>query len=93
VADGHASGDQTLTQVAGRLVGAVRADDVIGRQSGDEFAELLGEVGGEDEAIGSAERILGELRGPSISARGRSSSAARSGSPSPPSAARPPRSC
>ena len=43
---------------------AVRADDVVGRQSGDEFAVLLGRVRDEDEAILSAERILGELRRP-----------------------------
>ena len=38
----------------------------IGRSDvlGDEFAVLLGQVRGEDEAIGSAERILGELRRP-----------------------------
>jgi diguanylate cyclase (GGDEF)-like protein len=45
-------------------VSAVRADDVVGRQSGGEFAVLLGQVGGEDEAVVSAERILGELRRP-----------------------------
>jgi diguanylate cyclase (GGDEF)-like protein/PAS domain S-box-containing protein len=61
---GHAAGDQILAQVAGRLVGAVRADDVVGRQSGDEFAVLLGRVRNDDEAIASAERILGELRRP-----------------------------
>ena len=61
---GHAAGDEILVQVAGRLVGAVRADDVVGRQSGDEFAVLLGQVNDETEAIASAERILGELRRP-----------------------------
>jgi diguanylate cyclase (GGDEF)-like protein/PAS domain S-box-containing protein len=61
---GHAAGDQILAQVADRLVGAVRADDVVGRQSGDEFAVLLGRVRNDDEAIASAERILGELRRP-----------------------------
>jgi diguanylate cyclase (GGDEF)-like protein/PAS domain S-box-containing protein len=61
---GHAAGDQILAQVAGRLVGAVRADDVVGRQSGDEFAVLLGQIHNDDEAIASAERILGELRRP-----------------------------
>jgi diguanylate cyclase (GGDEF)-like protein len=45
-------------------VSAVRADDVVGRQSGDEFAVLLGQVRDEDEAIVSAERILGEIRRP-----------------------------
>jgi diguanylate cyclase (GGDEF)-like protein/PAS domain S-box-containing protein len=61
---GHAAGDEILVRVAGRLAGAVRAEDVVGRQSGDEFAVLLGHVGSEDEAIASAERILRELRRP-----------------------------
>jgi diguanylate cyclase (GGDEF)-like protein/PAS domain S-box-containing protein len=61
---GHAAGDQILVQIADRLAGAVRAEDVVGRQSGDEFAVLLSETRGDDEAIASAERILGELRRP-----------------------------
>jgi GGDEF domain-containing protein len=42
----------------------VRADDVVGRQSGDEFAILLDRVLGADEATIAAERILRELRRP-----------------------------
>ena len=61
---GHAAGDQILCAVADRLVGAVRADDVVARQSGDEFGILLGLVRDADEAITSAERILRELRRP-----------------------------
>ena len=61
---GHAAGDQILAQVARRLTGAIRSEDVVGRQSGDEFAVLLGQVRNEDEAKASAERILGELRRP-----------------------------
>jgi diguanylate cyclase (GGDEF)-like protein/PAS domain S-box-containing protein len=61
---GHAAGDEILCQVATRLVDAVRADDVVGRQSGDEFAVLLDQVRGEDEAAAAAERILGALRRP-----------------------------
>ena len=61
---GHAAGDQILVQVAERLVGAVRAEDVVARQSGDEFAILLGQVGSLDEAIHAAERLLRELRRP-----------------------------
>jgi diguanylate cyclase (GGDEF)-like protein/PAS domain S-box-containing protein len=61
---GHATGDEILVQVAKRLVGAVRAEDVVGRQSGDEFAIVLGQVRGADEAIASAERIHAELRRP-----------------------------
>jgi diguanylate cyclase (GGDEF)-like protein/PAS domain S-box-containing protein len=61
---GHATGDEILVQVATRLIGAVRAEDVVGRQSGDEFAIVLGQVRGPDEAIASAERIHAELRRP-----------------------------
>ena len=61
---GHAAGDRILAEVAGRLAGTVRAEDVVGRQSGDEFAVLLGQVRSDDEAIASAERILRELRRP-----------------------------
>ena len=61
---GHAAGDQILAQVAERLVSAVRADDVVARQSGDEFAILLDRVGSDDEGLVAADRILGELRRP-----------------------------
>ena len=61
---GHVAGDQILVRVAQRFVGAVRAEDVVGRQSGDEFAVLLADVRDADEAIVCAERILGELRRP-----------------------------
>jgi diguanylate cyclase (GGDEF)-like protein len=42
----------------------VRADNVVGRQSGDEFAVLLARVASIDEAVRAAERILRELRRP-----------------------------
>jgi diguanylate cyclase (GGDEF)-like protein/PAS domain S-box-containing protein len=61
---GHAAGDQILVRVAERLVETVRAEDVVGRQSGDEFAVLLAQVRDPDEATTSAKRILGELRRP-----------------------------
>jgi diguanylate cyclase (GGDEF)-like protein/PAS domain S-box-containing protein len=61
---GHAAGDEILVTVGERLIGAVRADDVVGRQSGDEFAVVLGRVGSVNEAIRAAERILRELRRP-----------------------------
>ena len=61
---GHGAGDQVLIRASERLVGAVRADDVVGRQHGDEFAVLLSHVRSEAEAIAGAERILAELRRP-----------------------------
>jgi diguanylate cyclase (GGDEF)-like protein/PAS domain S-box-containing protein len=61
---GHAAGDEILCRVSERLVGSVRGDDVVGRQSGDEFAVVLSGINDEDEATGAAERILRELRRP-----------------------------
>jgi diguanylate cyclase (GGDEF)-like protein len=61
---GHASGDQLLITVAGRLRGCVRGTDVVTRLGGDEFLVLLDvkhqsalEVG-----IATAQRILDALR-------------------------------
>jgi diguanylate cyclase (GGDEF)-like protein/PAS domain S-box-containing protein len=61
---GHAAGDQILVAVAGRLAGAVRADDIVARQSGDEFAVLLPRVGSVEEAVATAGRILRDQRRP-----------------------------
>jgi diguanylate cyclase (GGDEF)-like protein/PAS domain S-box-containing protein len=61
---GHAAGDQILVQIAERLVGACRAEDIVARQSGDEFAILLASVASCDEAVLAAERLLRELRRP-----------------------------
>jgi diguanylate cyclase (GGDEF)-like protein len=61
---GHAVGDQILCRVADRLVASVRASDVVGRQSGDEFAIALDHVVADEEATAAAERILRELRRP-----------------------------
>ncbi len=61
---GHAVGDDILCCVAERLARAVREGDVVGRQSGDEFAILLVNVVAEEEASAAAQRVLGELRRP-----------------------------
>jgi diguanylate cyclase (GGDEF)-like protein/PAS domain S-box-containing protein len=61
---GHAAGDEILCRVAERLVDAVRGEDVVARQSGDEFAILVGRVLGDDEIGALAQRILAELRRP-----------------------------
>ena len=54
---GNASGDQLLVQIANRVKTCLRQDDVLGRVAGDEFAVLLDDVTGEEEACSVATRI------------------------------------
>ena len=61
---GHAAGDELLRQVAGRLRGAARANDVVCRLGGDEFAILIASPSGDDVAIDMADRILAGLEQP-----------------------------
>ncbi len=61
---GHASGDQFLIEVAGRLRASVRSEyrmggaSVVARVGGDEFAVLLDELRCDADAVTVAERIL-----------------------------------
>jgi diguanylate cyclase (GGDEF)-like protein/PAS domain S-box-containing protein len=54
---GNASGDQLLIQIAHRVKTCMRQNDVLGRVGGDEFAVLLDDVTGEEEASSVATRI------------------------------------
>jgi diguanylate cyclase (GGDEF)-like protein/PAS domain S-box-containing protein len=54
---GNPSGDQLLVQIAQRIKTCLRQDDVLGRVGGDEFAVLLDDVTGEEEACSVATRI------------------------------------
>ncbi len=54
---GNASGDQLLVQIAHRVKTCMRQNDVLGRVGGDEFAVLLDDVTGEEEASSVATRI------------------------------------
>ena len=56
---GHDTGDQVLIEVAHRLRGAVRDQDVVSRYGGEEFV-VLSRSG--DDARAIAERILHDLR-------------------------------
>jgi diguanylate cyclase (GGDEF)-like protein/PAS domain S-box-containing protein len=60
---GHAVGDATLRAVAGRLAGALRSRDVLGRYGGDEFVVL---VDGHTPALAAqlTDRLAAALREP-----------------------------
>ena len=61
---GHPAGDSVLEQVARRLEAAVRPSDTVARFGGDEFAILLDDVEGSEEAAMVAERALRTLQTP-----------------------------
>jgi diguanylate cyclase (GGDEF)-like protein len=56
---GHDRGDELLEQVAERLRGALRENDVVARLGGDEFAVLLPDV----RSVANAERLARRVRG------------------------------
>ncbi|MBJ7328485.1 MAG: GGDEF domain-containing protein [Solirubrobacteraceae bacterium] len=58
---GHAAGDDVLREAADRLVSAVRAQDTVVRQGGDEFCVLAPECGSRDAAE-IVRHIRAELR-------------------------------
>jgi diguanylate cyclase (GGDEF)-like protein/PAS domain S-box-containing protein len=63
---GHGAGDELLQQAGMRLLALSRADDTVGRLSGDEFAILLDGVPDLRDAVRVAERVLSSLREPFV---------------------------
>ena len=61
---GHGAGDLLLRQVSERLTGCVRSGDTVGRLSGDEFAIVLSNLAGPDDASLVAQKIMATLARP-----------------------------
>lgn len=61
---GHATGDQLLKQVAARLTASLRPSDTVSRLSGDEFAVILSELSGPQNAGRVSQKILKALAAP-----------------------------
>jgi diguanylate cyclase (GGDEF)-like protein/PAS domain S-box-containing protein len=61
---GHIIADRLLDTIARRLESCVRAEDVVARIGGDEFAILLNAIANEAEAIEAADRISVEIARP-----------------------------
>ncbi|GIF74543.1 EAL domain-containing protein [Asanoa siamensis] len=61
---GHASGDQVLKAVAGRISAALRPHDTAARLGGDEFAVLIDDAGDTGDVEDAADRITRTLREP-----------------------------
>ena len=58
---GHHAGDLLLQSVAYRLKGCVRESDTVARLGGDEFSIILQEIGGPEDVIPVAEKIIASL--------------------------------
>ena len=61
---GHQVGDRVLQEVSRRLVAAVRDDDTVSRQGGDEFVVLLERLHDPRDAARVAEKMLRAMREP-----------------------------
>ncbi len=61
---GHAVGDELLIEAGRRIVGTVRAGDVVSRLGGDEFAILAEGLDGPDMAEELGRRVLAALGAP-----------------------------
>jgi diguanylate cyclase (GGDEF)-like protein/PAS domain S-box-containing protein len=67
---GHDLGDEVLHEIGRRIERSVRPGDTAARLGGDEFAIVLTEPLTPEEAVGVAERLLGEIGRPLESGSG-----------------------
>ncbi|ENY73021.1 GGDEF/EAL domain-containing protein [Aeromonas diversa CDC 2478-85] len=61
---GHSAGDQLLRLLADRLRSAIRSNDLLTRQGGDEFLILVPQVQQPQELLTLAEKVLQTIRPP-----------------------------
>lgn len=61
---GHLEGDQVLTTVSERLVGALRGSDLVGRFGGDEFVVLLTDLASRADIVVVLEALLSVVEVP-----------------------------
>jgi diguanylate cyclase (GGDEF)-like protein/PAS domain S-box-containing protein len=61
---GHDVGDQLLQEVARRLVDAMRQQDIVARQGGDEFIVVIGDLDEADDLVVVGEKLLARLSAP-----------------------------
>ncbi|HVE25860.1 MAG TPA: GGDEF domain-containing protein, partial [Sporichthya sp.] len=58
---GHDAGDRLHIEVARRLSGAARKDDLVARIAGDEFVVMLRSAADRAEAVAAGDRLLAAL--------------------------------
>ena len=61
---GHSMGDRLIKNVAKRLAGLIRENDMVGRFGGDKFGIILSDLLSREEATGFADRLAQRLAEP-----------------------------